>query len=168
MSTSNPQSTTKSPPKDNQPIPSKYTYADVSNFNRTILAILSHKNLCTLRVLELKTILHFTFVIADLLDCPQIFNYSIKEKLQISNLPPSEYPRPRIKGLRVISNSKKCLRELVNWMGETVTITKLNLEKLLDVYYKNFPYPLKPQIIRSAQMVKLSQLNDNNRNSGKP
>jgi hypothetical protein len=123
MSKSNPQSTTKSPSKDNQPIPSKYTYADVSNFHRTTLAILRHKDLCTLRVPELTTILHFTFVIADLLDSAQIFNYSIKEHLQISNLSSSGYPSPRIQGLGVISKSKRCLHISVhkdNYMGKWI------------------------------------------------
>jgi len=167
MSTTKSKPTKRLPVKDHQPFPSKYTYADLSNFHRTIIAILGKDKPNTLKVSDLATVLEFICIITDLIDSPQIFNYSIKENLQTCNLSSSTYPLPKIKGIGVIGSSKKCLIALIIWMRRVITIPDLSLEKLLDDYYTTFPYALKPAMIPKAHPVQPHPHKNKNKSSGK-
>lgn len=142
MNTKKPKPTDKHAVKEhwpNQSKPSKYTYADLSNFHRTILAILTQDKPDTLAISDLTTIQNFVYIVIELIDTPQIFNYNIKENLQTSSLSPSPYPIQKIKGLSSFSKSKKCRQQLMIWMRQIITTEDLTLELLLDEYYNKFP-----------------------------
>lgn len=132
---------------------SKYTYADFSNFHRTIIAILTYKKPDTLSLSELTTVMNFGYTIIELIDSPQILNYSITASKQVPSLSSSSFPYPKIKGLGTVKRSKKCLIALISWMREVITIDDLSLEILLDEYYTNFPYALKPSVIPKGRPV---------------
>ena len=148
--------------------PSEYTYTDLSNFHRTIIAILTHKKPDTLSLSDLTTIMNFVYTIIDLIDSPQIFNYSIKVSKQLPSLSSSPFPYPKIKGLGTVKRSKKCLNAMISWMQEVITIEDLTLEILLDEYYSNYPYSLKSLTIPKGRPVNPHPLKSKNKSSGKP
>jgi hypothetical protein len=142
--------------KEDQPIdltPSKYTYAHVATFHRTVLAILSQKKLVKLRVCDITTILDFITILADLVDSPIILNERGKKKPENSNTKSSANPLPKIKGLGVLSRSEKCLVALVIWMREVITIQGLTMEIVLEEYYTKFPYALRPPVASDVGRV---------------
>jgi hypothetical protein len=170
MSTTKSKPTKKSCVKDHwltQAKPSEYTYADLSNFHRTVIAILTHKKPDRLSLSELTTVMNFVYTIIDLIDSPQIFNYGINANKQIPSLYSSPFPYPKIQGLGTVKRSKKCLSALISWMREVITIEDLTLEILLDEYYSNFPYSLKPSVIPKGRPVNPHPLKNKNKSSGK-
>jgi hypothetical protein len=150
------------------PLSSEYTYADLSHFHRTVIAILGKDKPNTLSVPELTTVLQYICIITSLLDTPHIINHLVKESQQNSTLSPTPYPLPKITGIGAISSSKKCLRELIKWMEKVVTIPDLTLEMLMDEYYTKFPYALKPSVNPKGRPVKPHPLKNKNKSSGKP
>jgi hypothetical protein len=170
MSTNNQKSNKKLPLKEDwltQAKPSKYTYADLSNFHRTVIAILTYKKPDALSLSDLTTVMNFVYTIIDLIDSPQIFNYSINAGKQIPSLSSSPFPYPKIQGLGTVKRSKKCLVALISWMREVITIEDLTLEILLDEYYSNFPYSLKPSVIPKGRPINPHPLKNKNNSSGK-
>ncbi|SEA52712.1 hypothetical protein [Pedobacter hartonius] len=152
-----------------QYVPSKYTYAHVATFHRTVLAILSQKKLTKLRVSDITTILDFIIILADLVDSPIILNERSKKKQKNSNTKSSADPFPKIKGLGVLSRSEKCLVALVTWMREVITIQDLTMEIVLEEYYTKFPYALKPPVVSDVGYVMPDTPNNTDKkNSGKP
>lgn len=149
------------------PKPRKYTYADLSNFHRTVIAILNSKKRHTLDQSDYITVMQYICIVTNLLDLTPIQNLAITQNLQDGNAAYVQYPLPKIKGIGVISRSKKCLRELINWMKEVVTIEDLSLEILLDEYYTKFPYALKPSVALKADPLKSNPLKNKNKSSGK-
>jgi hypothetical protein len=137
----------------NDQMPSKYTFADLSNFHRTVIAILTHNKPDNLAISDLTTVMNFIYIVTDLIDSPQIFNYNVKASKQVPCLSPSPFPYPKIKGLGTLGRSKKCLNALIKWMREVIIIQDLTLEMLLDEYYSKFPYALKPSAIPKGRPV---------------
>jgi hypothetical protein len=158
--------------KDHQQIdriPSNYTHAYVATFHRTILAILSQKELAKLQISEIYTVLNFIYILTDLIDAPLILNERSEKNQKNSNTNASGNPVLRIKGLGVLSRSKKCLHELVAWMQGVVNIQNLTMEILLEEYYTKFPCALKPPVIvDTGSAVSNTVKKTNNKNSGKP
>ena len=151
-----------------RPKPCKYTYADLENFHNTVIAILNSKKRYTLDRSDYITVMQYICIVTTLLDSTSIFNLAIAQNLQDTSGSSVQYPLPKIKGIGVISRSKKCLRELINWMKEVVTIQDLTLEVLLAEYYTKFPYALKPSVIPKVKPVKSNPFKNKNNSSGKP
>ncbi|MCX2478364.1 hypothetical protein OQY15_04635 [Pedobacter sp. MC2016-15] len=162
---------TKSP-KDSsekaQSVPVKYTYADLSNFHRTVLAILNHNVPNTLDVPDLKIVQQYLCIITALLETPYLYLQFAQETTHGSSRPTLHYATPKIKGIGAICKLKKCLKALIIWMTEVIEIENLTLEILLDEYYTKFPYALKPPTISEGNPPTLNLTNDKNLNSGKP
>ena len=171
MSTTKSKSTKKAiSPGDRllHPKPSKYTYADLANFHSTVIAILNSKKRFTLDRSDYITVMQYICIVTNLLDSTANFNLAIAEDLKNSNNSLVQYPFSKIKGIGVISRSKKCLRELINWMKDVVIIQDLTLEMLLDEYYTKFPYALKPPVIPKAHHIETDSPVNKNKESGKP
>ncbi|WP_415836122.1 hypothetical protein [Pedobacter westerhofensis] len=111
--------------------------------------------------------MQYICIVTNLLDLTPIQNLAITKNLQDGIASSVPYPLPKIKGIGVISRSKKCLRELINWMKEVVNIEDLSLEKLLDEYYTKFPYALRPTVIPKADPIKSNPPTNKNKSSGK-
>ncbi len=127
------------------PLNSKYTYAHVSHFHRTILTILGNKELSNLSISDLKNIVHFINLIIQLLELPQISNQKQSPK---TDQPHS--PQIKLKGIGEMRRSKKCLRALLKWIEQLNSKKYLTLENLLDEYYNNFPFA---QQIQTTEMI---------------
>jgi len=151
-----------------KPEPSKYTFADLSNFHRTVIAILTQNRPDNLAISDLTTVMNFIYVVTELIDSPQIFNYDVKTLKKVPGLSPSPYPYPKITGLGVVSKTKKSLNALIKWMREVITIEDLTLEILLDEYYSKFPYSLKSSPWSKGKPVNPHPLKNKNKSSGKP
>jgi len=148
---------------------SKYTYAHVATFHRTVLAILSQKKLVQLRVCDITTILDFITILADLVDSPIIQNERSKKKQINPDAKSSRDSFPKIKGLGVLSRSEKCLVALVTWMRGVLTIQGLTMEIVLEEYYTKFPYALKPPVAADVGCIMPdTPTKTDKKNSGKP
>lgn len=114
------------------PLNSKYTYAHLSHFHKTILTILGNKNLVHLNISDLKNIAHFTNLIIQLLELPHMAYQTQQEKNNFSYKKPAQ-----------IGRSNKCLRALLKWIARLIEKEYITLEIILDEYYNNFPYAQK-------------------------
>lgn len=159
-------------PKDSsekaQSVPSKYTYADLSNFHRTVLAILNHNVPNTLEVRDLKIVQQYLCIITAFLETPYLYHQFAQETTHGSSRPSLKYPIPKIKGIGAICKLKKCLKALIIWMTDVIETENLTLEILLDEYYTKFPYALKPPKHPEGNFTTPNLTNDKNLNSGKP
>jgi len=152
-----------------QTVSSKYTYAHMATFHRTVLAILSQKKLTKLRVCDITTILDFITILADLVDSPIILNERSKKKQINPDAKSSRDSFPKIKGLGVLSRSEKCLTALVTWMRGVLTIQGLTMEIVLEEYYTKFPYALKPPVAADVGCIMPdTPKKTGKKNSGKP
>lgn len=167
MSTKKTKSPNKSFEKDDL-VPSKYSYADLSNFHRTVLAILNHNVPNTLDVPDLKIVQQYLCMITALIETPYLYHQFTQETIDGSGRPSLQYSVPKIKGIGAICKLKKCLKALIIWMTEVIEIENLTLEILLDEYYTKFPYALKPPIFPEGNLPTPNLTNDKNLNSGKP
>jgi hypothetical protein len=149
-------------------MPSKYTYEELSNFHRTVLAILNYNVPNTLGVSDLKIVQQYLFIVTALLEAPldeQQFNDKV---ICVSAGSLLQSSTTRIKGIGAICKLKKCLKALIIWMSEVNTIEDLTLEVLVDEYYTKFPYAIKPSTILKEPPVKLNPLKRKNKSSGRP
>lgn len=135
---------TEPPGQESQPVISKYTYADLSNFHRTVLAILNHNIPNTLDVEDLKIVQQYLCTITAMLGTPYLYGQFAKESPEKPIHPYQSSSPPKPKAINTICRLKKCLKALIIWMSEVIKIENLTFEILLDGYYTKFPYALRP------------------------
>jgi hypothetical protein len=149
-------------------IPYRYTYEDLSNFHRTVLAILNYNVPNTLGVSDLKIVQQYLCIVTALLEAPLNEEHFNHIAMTVSGDSLLRSSTTKIKGIGTICKLKKCLKALVIWMREINTIEDLTLAILVDEYYTKFPYALKPSKIPEGPPVKSNSIKNKNKSSGKP